>query len=39
MASGNAEPELLERYAKTQKELENQMSVWELASEEYENLK
>ena len=39
MASGNAEPELLERYAKTQKDLENQMSVWELASEEYENLK
>ncbi len=39
IASGECDSELLKNYADKQKELENQMSVWELASQEMESLK
>lgn len=36
IAGGDASPETLEAYSKVQKDLENAMSVWELATEELE---
>jgi ATP-binding cassette subfamily F protein 3 len=38
IAAGDASSETLEEYAKVQKDMENAMSVWELAQSELENL-
>lgn len=38
IAGGATDPETLDNYAATQKDLENLMSVWELAQQEYDNL-
>ncbi|MDE6082097.1 MAG: hypothetical protein K2F70_07500, partial [Muribaculaceae bacterium] len=38
MADGRTDNEILETHASLNKKLENAMSVWELASEEYESL-
>lgn len=39
IGNGATDAATLEKYASKQKELENQMSVWELASEEFDTLK
>ena len=39
LAQGESDAELLEEYAKVKKSLENQMSVWELAQMQYDELK
>lgn len=39
MNQGDVSPELLTEYAEIQKKLENQMSVWELAQMNLDNLK
>jgi len=38
LAQGEASPELLDDYARLQKELENAMSIWELAQQRYDDL-
>ena len=39
IANGNIDGDIFERHAATQKQLENAMSMWELASMEYDELK
>ncbi len=39
ISSGNTSAEILEKYGNIQKNLENSMSVWELAQSEYDELK
>ncbi len=39
IANGNIDGDIFERHAVTQKQLENAMSMWELASMEYDELK
>ncbi len=39
LAAGEADPKLLEEYSSAQKEIENAMSVWELAQTDLDNLK
>ena len=39
LAAGETDAALLEEYAQVQKALENQMSVWELAQMQYDELK
>lgn len=39
ISEGNCERDILEKYSSTQKSLEIEMSVWELANEELESLK
>ena len=38
LAAGNVEGDILERYSKTKRDLDNAMSVWELASQEHDDL-
>jgi len=38
MAAGNADQELIDKYTRLQKEIENQMSIWELAQSKYDEL-
>ena len=38
IAAGSCDAETLDLYAKRQKDIENEMSVWELSSAELENL-
>lgn len=39
LALGDTSAELLEQYASVQKEMENAMSMWEIAQQDYDNLK
>ena len=38
LAAGNVEGDILDRYSKTKRDLDNAMSVWELASQEHDDL-
>ena len=38
LATGNVEGDILDRYSKTKRDLDNAMSVWELASQEHDDL-
>ena len=38
LAAGNVEGDILDRYSKTKRDLDNVMSVWELASQEHDDL-
>ena len=38
LAAGNLEGDILDRYSKTKRDLDNAMSVWELASQEHDDL-
>ena len=38
LAAGNVEGDFLDRYSKTKRDLDNAMSVWELASQEHDDL-
>ena len=39
LALGDTSPELIEQYASVQKEMENAMSMWEIAQQDFDNLK
>lgn len=38
LAAGNVKGDILDRYSKTKRDLDNAMSVWELASQEHDDL-